>query len=223
MIIDHYRMGLSGPSAVTLLVSTLNGAGGPVYASDSYTPPANTLLLAFVAVNSSTASAPPLTGNGLTWVNIGFYTNATTSHRIAVYRALGASPTAGSVTATYTVSQGGCSIFVVSVTGASTSGTNGSGAIVQIDGASADGSTTAAVTLAPLAASGANAVIACVVDNILHSSDNTPEAGWTELVETSLGSPNTGIQIVYRLNTTDNTVTTTASARSWVMAAVEIQ
>ena len=86
-----------------------------VYSTASQTPTANRVVLAVVAssATSTRPDAPTLSGNGLTWVNIGtFYgsTTGTTRVRVTGFAALtGASPSAGVVTITHASSQAACS------------------------------------------------------------------------------------------------------------------
>lgn len=75
--------------------------------SASISPGANRLLIATVDwTPDSGAAAPTVTGNGLTWVLIssGEYGGAGGGRCLAVFRAMGAAPSAGAVTFTFPVS-----------------------------------------------------------------------------------------------------------------------
>lgn len=92
----------------TITVSALTeGADtslGDSATTDSISPAADTLLLAWVLISdwrggSGEAEAPTsLTGNGLTWVKIADVTFDFIFHNLSVWRAMGAAPTSGAVT-----------------------------------------------------------------------------------------------------------------------------
>lgn len=104
------------------------------YATSSISPGANKLILATVTSSKgSTPDVPTLSGNGLTWVQIttNNYDNTGTQRTMTMFRALGSSPTSGAVTASFAGTQTACTIIIDEISGIDTSGTNGSGAIVQ--------------------------------------------------------------------------------------------
>src|SRR3989344_2577104 len=124
------------------------------YTTASITPSANKLILVAVTIRNDTsdaASAPTISGNGLTWVQINTQSFGARQN-LTLFRSMGASPSAGVIT----IDTGGDTMDMVSWTvaefdGVDTSGTNGSGAIVQ----NAVNSTTGATSLTvPLAAFG---------------------------------------------------------------------
>jgi hypothetical protein len=98
----------------------------------SISPGANRLVLAWVSNRVSTVPTPTLSGNGLTWVQVNTVTTAANGTRLTLFRAMGPAPTAGSVTIDF----GGIAVnracwSIVQYDGVDTSGTNGSGAVVQ--------------------------------------------------------------------------------------------
>ena len=126
--------------------------GNADYKTTSFTPASNALILATVRfqLTAGTPATPILTGNGLTWVEVAgvnFSTIATPLKRISVFRALGASPTTGPLTINIgRASQGNAGWVVEQFTGVDTSGTNGSGAIVQ-SGTNASDTSASSITL----------------------------------------------------------------------------
>lgn len=117
------------------LTTGSSAVDGTVYTTDSITPAADALLL--LTIESRAAAVQPtiasVSGNGLTWVEIDHVDNDNSGSRrtIHLYRAMGASPSAGAVTITFNDTQTACTWTIDQITGADTSGTNGSGAIVQ--------------------------------------------------------------------------------------------
>lgn len=92
----------------------------------SWTPGSNELCLLFIAQRNE-ALAPSVSGNGLTWVEVANIDNTQGQNGVSVWRAMGASPTTGSITVT------NVSGFDVAVacrfSGVDTGGTNGSAAV----------------------------------------------------------------------------------------------
>jgi hypothetical protein len=121
----------------------------------SISPGANRLLLCatHASFTSSTGqNTPTCSGNGLNWVLVDTVTaiGAGVMQRLSVFRAMGASPTSGAVTVSYGgQTQANGIVYVVEFDGVDTSGTDGSGAIVQSAVASDDAAgTSLTVTLA---------------------------------------------------------------------------
>jgi hypothetical protein len=122
---------------MAIAAAALTGANDTVnntsFSTASITPTANRLVLALIynRVWSGTASAPTLSGNGLTWVEVA-NVNTTLPRRLTLFRAMGGSPSTGAVT----IDMGGvthvhCIWSIVEFSGVDTGGTNGSAAVVQ--------------------------------------------------------------------------------------------
>lgn len=211
------------------LAGTASTSGATSYATGSVTPMTNALVL--VTVINSKASAPDtptVSGNSLTYVQIDtvtFNTIASATERITLFRALGAVPTAGAVTADFAgATQTGCIISVVEFQDADTSGSNGSGAIVQHVTNSADTTTNPTITYTTPTLPGTNALFFAYGDSVNSSSDSTPPSGFTEIEELAYATPSTGGAFMYRLLAPATTaVTATASSRSWGCVGVEVK
>lgn len=178
--------------ALTQLVSNRSGTDATSYNTASITPTANALLLAFIETSQGggTAGSPTLSGNGLTWVEILAVTYSGSIKRLSVFRAMGASPSAGAVTITSngdTFTHGAWK--VVELTGVDTSGTNGSGAIVQAVAGTPTTTTTPSVTLAAFADATNNAAVGAFA---LSNNSTTFAPGLTNEIgsEQAIISPN---------------------------------
>ena len=112
------------------------------YSTASVTPTANALQLLAVAGGGNASYTPfpiptSVTGCGLTWVlvnSVSYKTESAPSPKasVAVYRAMGASPTTGPLTITYSGNKPDVITWsLVEFAGVDTSGTNGSGAVRQ--------------------------------------------------------------------------------------------
>lgn len=103
----------------------------------SVTPTANNLVLLTVSIRngaSTNPTAPTVAGNGLTWVQVdnSNYDSTSGSRRtVYLFRGLAASPSAGTIVITFGETETDASWVVDQFGGVNTSGTNGSGAIVQ--------------------------------------------------------------------------------------------
>lgn len=156
---------------INLAANTATAATSATTASIS--PAANKLYLATVTSNFSTSAdpnQPTLTGNSLTWVAVAtvvWDTSDPTRKRITLFRALGAAPTSGTVAIDFAgQTQSVINWSIEEVAGIDTSGTNGSGAIVQSLAAKDETGTLATQTIT-LAAFGsvANATFGAFTDN----------------------------------------------------------
>lgn len=183
-------------SATNLTAGGDNTLGGVAsYTTASISPSANALVLLSVtkAVSTSTEpTTPTVSGNGLTWVlvNASYYDNSSSSRRkIFLFRAMGASPSAGAVTVTNGENAyGGWTID--EFTGVDTSGTNGSGAIVQsaVNQVTDNSASTLTITLSAFGNVN-NATFSNFSEaDTAHSI--TPGTGFTQLAETSVGTVN---------------------------------
>lgn len=134
--------------------------GNSTASTASITPSANKLIL--LTVVSKTAittdpNQPTASGNGLTWVVINSVVYDTTSssrRRVTCLRAMGASPSSGALAIDFGgQNQTNVDWVIDELSDTDTSGTNGSGAIVQTALAS-DGTNTVSTITATLAAFG---------------------------------------------------------------------
>jgi hypothetical protein len=143
---------------------------------------------------------------------------------ITLFRALG-TPSVGTVTADFAgVSQSGCMINVMQFSQVNTTGTNGSGAIVQ---SATGGPTTGAsltVTLAAFNVNAKNAGFVCIARNA-NPVGVTPEAGWAQDTSQAFTNLNSyGLWNAHRLLCTDNTPSGTFSFSGGVVGiACEIK
>lgn len=206
------------PLIVSSLTITSTSVDATSYVTNSITPTANALILLSVkSRQASGVTVPTVTGNGLTWVEEDT-ANPASNRKITVFRALGASPSAGQVTVDFggnTQTQFICSI--IEITGADTSGTNGSGAIVQNPTATTGSSTKSTITLSAFASVNNMAV------GFLGKGAGgavTPGAGFTEVHDEAV-SDGGALQVQYKINETD--VSATFATSGWAAIAFEVK
>lgn len=112
--------------AIVLEQTIVGTDGGSGITFASWTPGANELVVVYLAERDENLSSS-ISGNGLTWVQIADVNNTQGQNGCTAWRAMGASPTTGSITITNT------SGFAVAVacrfSGVDTGGTNGSAAV----------------------------------------------------------------------------------------------
>lgn len=153
--------------------------------SNTYTPSANKLILISIAQRTNISvepNQPTVSGNGLTWelVNTVMYdTTPTTLKRVSVYRAMSSSPTTGKATVDCgEQQQTDIDISIAEFDGVDTSGSNGSGAIVQSVTNTATGTTSLTVPLSSFSSVN-NATYAAF--GLAAQRSTTPGDGFTAL------------------------------------------
>jgi RHS repeat-associated protein len=97
----------------------------------AWTPAPNDLVLVAVALRDETRSVT-VSGNGLSFVEVANLDNAQAQTGVNLFRAMGASPTAGSITVTISGNSLPAVASATRISGAESSGTNGSGAIEAV-------------------------------------------------------------------------------------------
>lgn len=119
--------------AATHILTNQNSGGQSSYATASGSPTAGSLELFLVGsqVASGTVGIPTVTGAGFTWVQVATQISDDNLRRATVFRAMGTA-SAGALTIDFAgVTQVRCGWSWSEFSGTDTSGTNGSGAIVQ--------------------------------------------------------------------------------------------
>ncbi|RMG70853.1 MAG: hypothetical protein D6711_16435 [Chloroflexi bacterium] len=131
----------SGSISDNLSVNSVNTA--------SISPSSDKLIIVAV-LNSDwmgTLDVPTVSGCGLTWVQIGSINFDYNGAKMTLFRAMGSSPSAGSLTISTATPQGCYAWSVVEFGNVDTSGTNGSGAVVQYATGSGFNKTNLTITL----------------------------------------------------------------------------
>lgn len=171
--------------ATSILEWGSTDSGATSFVTSSITPVADRLYIATIHSGLRTTTdpnTPTLTGCGLTWVQIDTILpdDASSSRsRITMFRAMGSSPTAGALTTDHGgQTQDRCTVTVDEFIGVDTSGTNGSGAVVQSAKNRVTGGTSLTVTLAAFGSS-SNATYGAF--GISYTSTDTVGTGFTEL------------------------------------------
>ena len=198
---------------------------GLSYNTASVSPGANRLILVsvFMRKYGGGTFAPTVTGNGLTYVEVGSTTVPNMTGKIYLFRAMGASPTTGAINITDS-GTGNCADITWCVDefdGVDTSGTDGSGAIVQaVSATSATASSGFTITLAALGDATNNATYSAIGNNKFSST--TPGSGYTELSDAVTGD--IGQQSQWKLpGTTTPNITVVSSFASAGGTAVELK
>ena len=168
-----------------LLTASFDDVNASSFTTASITPSANLLVLAKVFTQNGVGiNTPTLTGNGLTWVKILEIRDTGDSQVLAIFRAMGASPSAGQVT----IDCGGqtaigCYWSISEFAGIDTSGTDGSGAIVQSASARSEDTTDTGITVTLGAFGSANNATYGAIRN--SGVTVAPGTGFTEISETT--------------------------------------
>lgn len=207
----------------TLLTAGGDTTNGNVYTTASITPGANRLILLAVQLDpAGSGVTPTITGCGLTWVLIARNIVANSTRTVLLFRARGAAPTTGPVTIDAGALQDGCIWFVVEYNGADTSGTNGSGAIVQV--MDAEGVETAVTSVdlpfgAPV--DPANETFAIVGQST--GAAQTAGTGWTQLSYQGIATPTQAAASQYANPAQQNVRASFGASTNAFVAAVEVK
>lgn len=181
--------------------------------------------LALVCVVSSLASAADPTnvsGNGLTWVKVTSTNYNSGGQRISLWRSLTNATTFSHViTAQFAANQTGCNLWACEFQNTDTTGSNGSGAVVQF-GLATNNTANPSITLGAFNVNGKNAGAAFFA-NVANGFSGTPKANWVEDVDQGYNSPATGQYAEHRLATTDNAPSVTVGAQQWAGIALEVK
>lgn len=182
----------------SLLTASKSSTDAASYATASVSPPSNEMITALVHNRkaSGTADLPSLSGNGLTWEEVGTVLFHSNGARLTLFRAMGASPSAGAVTIDFSGNtQTRCDWIVESHAGVETSGAHGAAAVVQSATNTVSAGTTLAVTLASFgSASNATYGGVAINDNIAISEGS----GFTETSDDGSAGPAARLQAQWR-------------------------
>jgi hypothetical protein len=202
---------------------------GATSTTSSWTPGANELCLALVANRGSGAPSShvnSVTGNGLTWVKILEKDDTQNAITLSWWRAMGASPTAGGVTVNHGLFPNACVIQLIRLSGVSTTGTNGSGAIGATASADTGATDTQPATVNITTTANNSRVIGFGVGR---GSSWTKAADFTNILvnqTANSGGSQVRSSTEYKDVATSGTLTTAAftiaSANDWIMAAIEV-
>lgn len=208
---------------ITRTALTAGATSDPTFSdsSASITPSANKLVLCVIETKASpgnTPTAPALSGNGLTWAEV--VTIISSDRMLTLFRALGASPTAGAVTINYNEQQTGTRWRLLEMGNVDTSGSNGSGAVVQSASEFQGTTSTPDITLAAFgsATNGALAVMAAYGAFV----DLTEGSGWTLDFNTSNGVLG-GLGIEWRADSDTSVDGTWSASSNGQILAIEIK
>ena len=202
------------------------------YDPASITPGANKLITALVLSSrgsSTDPSVPTMSGNGMTWVEVGnvlVRSTGTIRGRLTLFRAMHACPSAGQPQIQHAAAGTGCAWIIEEWDGVDTSGTNGSGAVVQFNSNGPVTATTCTVTLSALTSGNVGYAGYGSVNSALTFSPEGGGTPWTEqpAAEVTYSTPSCWLGAMYRLASDDNTPTGTSSASdTWGGLAIEIK
>ena len=213
-------MALGTPTALTGDSSTTDATD---YDTASITPTANALVLVTVMSRNDAGSeptTPTLSGCNITWVKINesyYFPSGSNRRKVTMFRGLSDSPTSGAITISHGAdTMDGCLWQVSEITGVSTDGTSGSGAIVQAPTPTTGLGTDSLLSMATLANS-TNLVFGTTVNN---NAAITPNTDWNEIAEHSNSTLGIRAQIQYKANDTEFGGTFASS--NWGCIAIEV-
>lgn len=213
----------------TDLTSNTSTTNATTYTTASISPGANKIV--FLAVASGLFSGAPaapssIVGNGLTWVQVATIQNPTTNFRLTLFRAMGASPSAGTVAINFGATQEGCAWSIFELDKVATSGSNGADAVVQVVTNTATTVTSLTVTLSAFSSTDNATVGVFLSYDGPFAQTITPGSGFTQIHQQTISHDfnNAKIMTDWR-DTNDTTVDATVPtfSSSWCGIALEIK
>ncbi len=194
-----------GASTLTSGYSTSSATS---YDTASISPTGNYLILiAIYGYRLQPGVAPAISGvsgNGITYVQIASIEYKTTDTVLWLYRGMASSPSTGAITISFSTGCDSIGWVVSEFSGVDTSGTNGSGAVVQSATNSANGQSLT-VTLSAFGSSN-NRPFGCF-SQALNPNLLSPETGYTELAETGDTADHKSVNSQWHSTSADTTVT----------------
>lgn len=182
-------------------------------------------LVSLCARSNGTPTFSSVTGGGLTWVQIG--TTSTAAPFVALYRGL---VTSGASTGALTITCGATTTSlkwaIDEFTGVDTSGTNGSGAIVQSNSAlNQAAATSGAVTLSAFGDSVNNAAFGFFTHNQgSETSTIDPDSGWAALANNgTVVAPVMSMMTEWKLGQDLSVDASWATSGAWAGWAAEVK
>lgn len=193
------------------------------YASASWTRVNGRLYLAAVHYKANTPGSPTVALNdngGLTWVQVA--TVESNNSRLTLLRALvAAGAGSGTTELDFSAAVDNMQVHIAEFDGVDTSGTNGSGAIVQSATANSASvaATSGAVTLAAFGDAANNAPYGAFAHNTNEAA--TPEGGYTELADNWVGDRS--LETEWKIGEDTSVSASWAGNVNWRAIAVEIK
>jgi hypothetical protein len=177
---------------------------------------------------ASAPDTPTLAGYGMTWQQIlttNFNTLASPVSRLTLFWSMtnNAPADLADLTADFGgVNQSGCGIRALQILGVKTNSWS-TNSLAQCVRYGANAETLKTITLSALNASGSNAVVAFMGNDIVTTFTGTNELNWVEDMDSGWATPSSGIYCTYRVRHTDNTVNVTNNSADWAGVAFEIE
>jgi len=194
------------PITATQLTAGSSITDGTSYNTASISPAANKLIILAVSSSGGPAQIPTVTGCGLTWELFDSQPIILDGQRLSVFRAMGASPTTGALTISFTATNFVCLWSVVEIDNAYASTDNGLSAIGVSGKATNFGATNSFVATLPKFSDALNATL--VATHTRKNEDHTPRSGFTEITDQGTGTPDFRRLHVQFKATADNVIGT---------------
>jgi len=212
---------------ITFKSAIFSTVAGALTCTPTWTPTANSLIVAFASTSYASAPVDPtgITGHGLTYTALTLGTSTfpvAGTHKVSAWVAkAGASPTSVACVSTVSGTTTGGSIVEFEVVGADVSGT--AAQAIQVSNATNTGtSTTPTVTLATPTLTGNRAMTFVVV---LANAAPTTSGTWT-LTAGAAGNyntPATGVAALFQNSSFNTAGAATTSSAEWRMVGIEIK
>ena len=170
---------LAADITATSLTAGSDDTNATVYTTASISPTANRLVLVHVfGLSTGATTTPTIAGNGMNWVEVDDGA-AGASWRSWIFRSASSTPATGAITFTFASTQNRAAWNVVEFANMDTSGTDGSGAIIQSASSSKESGANVLTTTLGTFSNSANATFGGIAANATGITDVTPGTGFT--------------------------------------------
>jgi hypothetical protein len=217
------RSAYAAPSPTQLAAEILT-TDGTDFTTASFAITANRLVTMFITAaiptTGATITAPTVTCHGATWVNAGEIQAGLDPERAHfLYRTMiGSSSASATCAIAFSETLGRMSYSVQEWSGVDTSGTHGSGAIVQVI-TEDDGGSPCEDTFAAFGSTDNRPVYSARVGS---TTAHSPEANWTELSDPT-GAENMSHSVGWKDAADDTTVSVTTGSGTCLLVGAEIK
>jgi hypothetical protein len=212
------------PDGIMATGLTSNGSSTDAdsYATASVTCTANRLVLIAVGNSHATEATTPTVTGPITMVQEQTEPSGTGTRRCTVFRGM------GSGTGAFTIDFGGvtqtaCAWSVVEFEGVDTSGTNGSGAIVQSESSTSGTANSHSVSLSAFGDATHNVAYGAFANTLSGTDDMTPGSGFIELHDTGTTAPGMNVCTEWRRGEDTGVDYSSGTNTVWRGVALEIK
>lgn len=208
---------------INLLTNGSDVTDALIYTTAAITSSANGLNLIAIENRQTTQDEPTtVVSGGLSWTKVASVIIVGSNRRLTVWRFLGQALASTTVVITYLATQTHCQWAILEFTGVDTSGTNGSGAVVQSPTNTNNAASHTVITNS-LSAFGSSNNMCYAVFVVNNGVTGTPASGYTEDYDFQETEDVSTMEIAHKLNDTSPSCTWSLTCSASLAIAIEVK